>query len=764
MNIKRFNRYIIPISALALVVILFSVHFALAQGQNNANSGDSGTSFLKWFGLNLPQFIAESLAHLFFTLQTICSWFIAVAGALLNFSINQTLNIKSFVEHTPAIYSVWKAVRDISGMIIIFSLLYAALRLILGFDAKFGDLIKNIVIAGLLINFSFFVTGVGIDASNVISIQLYNTIAPANSLNPANMNPSNIEQSLGDGGLSDVFMRSLNVSSLYDNSASLSATAKNDGGDWTLPLSIIIRGVTSIIIMVTAALSFFFAALAFMIRIVVLILLLGFSPIWFASHVLPQLKEYSTKWTDLYVGQLLFMPVYLLLMYFALNVLTTSDYLQNVGQQISTGSMSDQGKLMGLVINAIFVIIMINIPLLAAVKIGGATTSWINTKKYGAEGVSKWIGSRTSNYVGKNTVGKAAYALNDSKAMKNFAAFMPGLGGAVSKGLGKAGNAGFGMKKGGYEDTLKETKKNQAAMFKKIGGVDRSKYGSEEEYQKALAEASGFQKQYARNVESSYLSTPVQTINDKRKAARIAEVDALGIAHYGSEEEYQNARAEAAKDAWYAAPNVGKVLSYMFDSRAHKESGFTLNEEANIKQTEADHKAITERIEEITEKETNELDAVVTKIKAKEDAIIKTEEEIEKFNSNPSLNPIEEVQRDNAVRKLEDLKREKQTIEATKGTKEMLQDRINQFGDFKALANAGKFEKLMATTTVLTEADKKKIFELAVKRIPLTGTIERVNKTKEKEREGSILSEFAKKAKESGGGGSEPKEEKPKTT
>ena len=593
---KRFNRYIILISAFLLILVVFSVHTTFAADGKSANLGDSGGGLLTDFlGMpSLTQLVAQSLANLFSTLQTIAAWLIAVAGSLLNYSINLTLNMKTFVDNTPAIFTIWKAIRDISGMIIIFSLIFAALRLILGFDAKFGDLIKNIVIAGILINFSFFATGLGIDASNIISMQLYNTIAPANTLDtsgtsPASskMNTSKIEQLLSDGGLSDLFMKSLNTTTLYNNSASLSNAGKNDGGGLNLPIKIVIQGVTAILIMVTAAFSFFFAALAFMVRFVILLILLAFSPIWFASHVLPELQEYAKKWTGLYTGQLLFMPVYLLLMYFALSVMTANPYLSNLGASVSGTSVSDDAKLIALIINAALVLIMMNIPLLAAIKLGGSATGWIEkggySKTFGT-GISKWVGSRTA----RDTVGKVAYGLNDSRAVKKFAAVLPGVGGAISKGLGKVGNAGFGMKKGGYEDALKEKKKNQTALFKKIGTVDRAKYDTEEEYQKAIAKAEESQKAYAKKLTSN-LSTPIKNWgSDKGRDARIAEVDAKGIAHYGSEEEYQNARADAAKTPFMSKAfngRVGKLLSFMFDSRAGKESGFVLTEEANIKNT-----------------------------------------------------------------------------------------------------------------------------------------------------------------------------------
>ena len=620
-----------------------------------------------------------------------------------------------------------------------------------------GHLIKNIVIAGILINFSFFATGVGIDASNVISIQLYNTIAPANTLNPENMNTSNVEQLLSDGGLSDIFMKSLNATTLYNNSASLNKAGTADGGGLDLPVKIVIQGVTSILIMVTAAFSFFFAALAFMIRFVILLLLLAFSPIWFAAHVLPELKEYAKKWTSLYTGQLLFMPVYLLLMYFALDVMTKNPYLSNLGASVSGTSVSDDSKLIALVINAALVLIMMNIPLLAAIKIGGSATGWIEkggySKTFGT-GISKWVGSR----VARDTVGKAAYTLNDSRAVKKFAAALPGVGGAVSKGLGKVGNAGFGTKKGGYEDALKATKKDQSAMFKKIGTVDRTKYDSEEAYQKAKTAAAESQKAYAKNLTSN-LTTPIKNWGaDRGRDARIAEVDAKGVAHYGSEEEYQNARAEAAKTPFMSTAfngKVGKVLSFMFDSRAHQESGFALTEEAHFEENKAEKKKIDEEIAEITEERITSIDEKLKKIADNKTEVDRIKTILQQIGDNPTTQTeIQEQQR--LITEMGTLNKEILDIGANK---EELAEEKKKLQDPKFIA-ANNFSSIKG----FDEGERARLVALANRQIELDATIGRLSGKKKKEDFKAAIASAVKEEKgdEEGGKKEEkPKEEKP---
>lgn len=399
------------------VGLVLSTHTANAQ------------SVVKLLGYeSLAILIAEFLANIFTSIQMVASWILAVSGFLLNYSINLTLQLKGFLDQTPAIYTTWKALRDITGLFIIFFLLFAAIKLILGLDTKFGSLIKNIVIAGVLINFSFFFAGLGIDASNVVSIQLYNAIAPANSLNLGNLKPEGVVSTIKDGGLSDIFMKSLKIPALYDTNGKITPAGETAaaGGAWTAPLKIILVGFTSIVVMLTAALSFAAAALAFIIRFVVLIFLLAFSPIWFASHIVPEIGSYAKKWTEVYKGMLIFMPVYLLLMYLALNVMTTTPILSGgsiaaVANTAAAGATPDwYSSIIALVINAIVIIVLLNIPLVASIGVSGGVLKFIKADKMGS-----WAVLGGARKVGRlsyeNTIARGASALARSEGLKDIA-------------------------------------------------------------------------------------------------------------------------------------------------------------------------------------------------------------------------------------------------------------------------------------------------------------------------------------------------------
>ncbi|MEK7646351.1 MAG: hypothetical protein AAB381_01495 [Patescibacteria group bacterium] len=475
---------------------------------------------------NLMMIVAEILAQIINFIQMGAGWILALSGFLLNYSINLTLQMKSFLQQTPAVFTTWKALRDISGLFIIFTLLYAALRLILGLqDAKFGTLIKNIVIAGVVINFSFFFAGLGIDVSNIVSIQLYNAIAPANSLNAGNLSPAGlVNRSIGssnDGGLSDIFMKSLKIPALYNTNGSITPAASTAaaGGAWTAPIKIMMIGIASIMIMITAALSFAAAALAFVIRFVVLIFLLAFSPIWFASHIVPEIGKYAEKWTSLYKGMLVFMPVYLLLMYLALSVLTTTPLLTGVdlASAASTNSTTWYSSIMTLVINAVIVIVLLNFPLVAAVSISGGILKFINTDKIGAAGMWGGLGRWTN----RNTVGRAAYRLNESEALRGLSSRVPGLGLMASKGLSALSSNGFGDKKASYEATLKAQKKAQEDLYKRVGTVNRSLYSDKASADQAEKDAKAMQAEFRRNL--PYENTVLNFMLNGRAGRETAE-------------------------------------------------------------------------------------------------------------------------------------------------------------------------------------------------------------------------------------------------
>lgn len=468
------------------------------------------SSFANWD--NCVRSVLESFVYV---VLSIASYILALTGELLNITMILNLHIKDFVDATPAIFTVWQTIRDISGLFFIFFLLYAAIQMILGDEAKFGRMLSSIVVAGILINFSFFLVSIGIDASNVISQAIYNQMIPnqpnvqlQGANGQAGVNLYTVAQNAQTaGGISDVFMNSLQITQIYNPKLDSNKTGglTTAAGILTDALKIITIGVTGVIMMFTTAASFVIASGAFIIRLAVLIFILAFSPILCLSWMSPELKQASGKvWSNLQ-SQLTFMPVYLLLMYVALSMLNKSNL---IGAAALSGSNFAQNNTNGwtfpfivMGINFTLVIFVLNLPLVIGIGMSGyisdslinkfsADTIW---KKVGswakrntvdrAGGAARWTGSQ----VASRTVGRAAYSLNE-KITPKIASKSPLLGSLADKTLGSVANNGFGVKKGGYEDRLKAKKKRDEELNKLIGERMKNTGASEKDIKDAQAE------------------------------------------------------------------------------------------------------------------------------------------------------------------------------------------------------------------------------------------------------------------------------------
>lgn len=596
------------ISVAVIILVIGSLAIGVAHAAKASTPESTGGESVGLFGfMNLSSIIESTLATIVNTLLGVMGILVAISGWLLNYSINLTLNIKSFVESTSAIYTTWKAIRDISGIFLIFFLLYAAFQLITGLSKpNFGDLIKNIVMAGIMINFSFFFASLGIDASNIVSTQLYNAIAPANSLNASAAKSNLFTDSWTknmDGGLSAIFMNSLKIQAIHKTKFTNSqqagvAAATNVPSALIL---IILSGVVGLVIEFVAAMSFAAAALAFIFRFVILILLLAFSPIWFLSF-LPEVGSYAKDWVSKYKSMLMFMPIYLLLMYLALNVLTTSPLFGNgptVSVQASgaqtmveralaatTNSGNTTGEwyqnLMTLGVNATIVVFLLNMPLVAAASIAGKSIGILDkaVKNFGANAVWGKVGSQAASYAKRNSYSRVADKLSESNTFK-AAASRSVIASSLLKGTRSLGADFKEAKEGQYKDRQ---------QFAESLGADMNKLNTERSvlrsFENQLASAR------ARNAGASVIDTLKDQIGKSK--GEIAKIENERKLNYANTIE---------NSVLGKVPGSSTLLSYIANDRVAAaklqipihENNLTRNKD-DLKEIRADIKALTKAI------------------------------------------------------------------------------------------------------------------------------------------------------------------------
>ncbi len=420
-------------SILALMVIVFIPGTSHAAG---------------WIDGPMVSVVNTLLANISNTVLTLASYAVIVSGIFLSVSINITTHIGDFFDKMPALGEVWIVIRNLSSVFIIFILIYSSISTILGINtSQTKTLIGKIIVVGLLINFSLFFTKLAIDASNIVSLQFYRAIAPQASLS------LDVKNLYNDGGLSNIFMASLKIPTIYQNKSAVS-------GAVDIPLSIGIATFAGMIMMVTASISFFAAAIAFSARTAILLFVMALSPLYFAGMIFPEVKKKSDKLYELFMGQLLFMPAYLFLMYVALRIISSPGFKEIFNQNASGIAPAGEGPFgatfISVIIQYVIALFFINIPLIAAIEMGAVGAKWAPDAK------------SVTGFFGQHTAGRGAKWAQGKLATSGFAARNPNLAVWTNKGLGQVSSGSFGGTKGGYEKRFKDYVKDRTDYVKKI--------------------------------------------------------------------------------------------------------------------------------------------------------------------------------------------------------------------------------------------------------------------------------------------------------
>jgi hypothetical protein len=493
MKMRLLKKYI----PLIICLFVLQTEFVFAQ------IGD----IAKIFAFTGPVELIDSIVAIFANMaMTVASWLLIAAGYILDISIQLTLNIKGFVKATPAIFTVWKSLRDITGLFFIFYLLYAAIQMMTGWNKEsYGSTIKNIVIAGVLINFSFFIVSFGIDVSNITSQALYNAMVPNKVIVKIDENASiqTLVNNAGKSDISNIFMNTLRIQSIYDTKGNKLGTEIGN------PIKTTLIGITGVIMMITTAASFILAALAFIARLVILLFLLAFSSIWFANMVIPQLKEAGSKFQGALMSQLLFMPAYLLLMYVALSIINGSTIFRAGVIDGAAAGITGSNWIMPyiiLLVNFAIIIFILNLPLVVALSMGGYATSWFKGS------IDKWnalkVWGNVGGFAGTNTIGRLGYVTD--KWLGNTRLGNSLLGRTVrASTTGAAAASKFGGSK-----TVEDMNKAKKERVAKRAEIDRSI-----SFNKALKNA----------LSGSPTPTGIKSLKDSLKQMTWKEKMALGI-------------------------------------------------------------------------------------------------------------------------------------------------------------------------------------------------------------------------------------------
>ncbi len=476
------------------ILILLAIGvFILVPGTIHADS---------WIEKGATSVVNNILSNLSFALLTLTSSMVIVSGTFLSVSINITTHIGDFFNSIPALKDVWIVIRNLSSIFIIFILIYSSISTILGTNtSQTKALIGKIIMVGLLINFSLFFAKIAIDASNIVSLQFYRAIAPGTS------EAYDVKKVFTDGGLSNIFMSSLKIPKIYSIKGVLAA------GD--VATSIGIATVGGMIMMITASISFFAAAIAFSIRTAILLFVMALSPLYFAGMIFPEVKKKSDEIMKLFTGQLIFMPAYLFLMYIALRVIRSPGFSAIFNQGSASHGGTDNGFgpiFIGVIIQYVIALVFIDAPLIAAIQMGAVGAKWAPNAK------------SVAGFFGQHTAGRLAKRAQEGFAKSGIATRNPNFAVWANKGFGQVSGGTFGGTKGGYDKRYKDYVKertdyakklktpktqSQAYVSNEMRGYDNQTKGLQDQIEKI---------RNLRDIEATKASDPALTSEQRRAA------------------------------------------------------------------------------------------------------------------------------------------------------------------------------------------------------------------------------------------------------
>lgn len=399
-------------------------------------------------------------------------WYISAqiftfSGYLLDYAVDFSVkDFKAHIEQISVIDIGYKIVLNVANMLFIFILLYIAIKTILGVGGDTKKLLTNIIIVGLLINFSLFMTKVIIDASNIVAMGFYNGIQTEAGKTEEG------QTIIAQGSIATAMMAGLKLQTMIPSADS--EYNKEDPSKGLTNFNIMINYLGGSAMFLVSAFVFLSVALLFIVRFVALLFYMLFSPVAFLGMISPELKEYSSKWWKGLQSQALFAPAFLFLAYIVSAIVNSGQLWAAVGGDKDKASkvydvISSTGQVGG------FGIIM-NYVILTALMIGALITAKEMAGK-GSAGVMKYANKFqgwAQGVAGRNTFGRAAYLAGNNKYMSKLMTKSPTVGNFVKSQFDNVAGQKFGSKIG-YEASLKKSidKKKKMGEF-----VD--KYSSKE--------------------------------------------------------------------------------------------------------------------------------------------------------------------------------------------------------------------------------------------------------------------------------------------
>lgn len=442
--------------------------------------------------------IGGCIARIFYYVLFVpTSFLFGLAGTVMDFTIMYSVSDSSY--RTPFVSEGWQVVRDLCNMFFIFILLYIALTTILDSGgSKNKASVVNVIIIGLLINFSLFATHLIIDASNIMARVFYNPKVIVIGEKDASGEINNTQdEELEHIPLSEGIVAKINPQRLLlqenqgvakskatsiTNKANINTNEDAEDKGISSGTFILVTIMASIVNFV-GMMTFLTISLSFIGRVIGLWIAMVLSPLAFLSYTVPETKNWSyvgwSSWWSETTKAAFMAPVFVFFMYIIVMFLES-----NMGLDLLTksSSLTDFNKILSVIVPFIVIIVLLKqaekISTKLAGEVAGAVTKSVGNIGAKTGGLALGGALGLGAFAMRSTVGKMGASIANSSKLQDAEA----KGGISGWGARQLRNVGGFAGKSSFD--VKNTKIGQdTAKNLGVEGLKKGKTGGYVDYQ-----------------------------------------------------------------------------------------------------------------------------------------------------------------------------------------------------------------------------------------------------------------------------------------
>ncbi len=401
--------------------------------RSNTENADLPYCVTGFINIHVAGCIAQTLYYGLFIPST---YLFALSGTFFDNTFHYSVQSSSY--QSAFVVQGWSLVRDFVDMFFIFVLLYIAFGTILNLNGvKTKEMIINVIIIGLLINFSLFAVRLIVDTSNILARVFYNsnTIKITKVEGP---NPSKVVTALNQDKvipLSAALVNKINPQNLIINAGRVGRISESSGsGDTTA--NGISAGTFILVTLLATGVSlvgftvFLTVGLLFLVRVVGLWLAMIVAPIAFFSYTVPAMQKIEMvgwkKWWPELLSLAFLAPVFIFFIYLILQFLNMKLGIMDANNK------SGMAFVMAIVIPFAFIMVLLMKAKKIAVKMSGDMGAAVAKAGSAISGAALGAATGGASMAMRTTIGRTAGRVADSDELKKLA-LKGGLKGRFAK-------------------------------------------------------------------------------------------------------------------------------------------------------------------------------------------------------------------------------------------------------------------------------------------------------------------------------------------